>query len=139
MKKLLDLTCADYGFKTISELQKDCRLDKSKIENHLRKSIGILEEDGIFAFFVYQVDKEKDGGTQITCKMVDMLKEFNIFRDIDCSEDTLSNLNKIREFLACEDSLDKLALIKKIVGRALTYALFHAKALQEKPKKEGKS
>jgi len=134
MKRLLDLTCAHYGFKMMDKV-KEVFGDKSKVENHLQKSLGILQEDGVFAFFIYQGAKGNKAGETLTCQSIELLKEVNIMKDVTCEGDMIQKLNKIREALNREDRLDRLILAKKVLSRALTYAWYHARAL---PESEGK-
>jgi hypothetical protein len=135
MRKLLDLTCADYGFmmmeKVKSVFTEGGKVDKSKIENHLQKSLGVLKEDGVFAFFIYQGVKEEPG-RPLACQAVKLLKEVNVMKDIECEGDITQKLNKIRGALNREDRLDRLILAKKVLSRALAYAWYYARTLPEK-------
>lgn len=128
MKKLLDLTCADYGFKMMDETKR-ALTEKSKVENHLQKSLGVLQEDGVFAFFVYQAAKGKEAREPLIDQSVKLLKEVNIMKDVALEGNMTQKLEQIREALNKEDRLDRLILAKKVLGRSLTYAWYHARAL----------
>lgn len=133
MKKLLDLTCADYGYKMMDKVKevftKDDKVDKSKVENHLQKSLGVLQEDGVFAFFIYQGAKGKEAGEALTDQATELLKKVNAIKDRTYDGDMTKKLEEIRKALNEEDRLDRLILAKKILSRSLTYAWYHARAL----------
>ena len=138
MKKLLDLTCADYGFNMMDKVKgvftKDDEVDKSKIENHLQKSLGVLQEDGVFAFFIYQGVKREKAGEALADQAINLLKEVNAIKGRAYGGSMVQKLEEIRKALNEEDRLDRLILAKKVLSRALTYAWYHARALPEKNK-----
>jgi len=51
----LDRLCAHFGYKMCEQVgeafQKDGKIDKAKTENLITKSLGVLQEDGVYAFF----------------------------------------------------------------------------------------
>jgi uncharacterized radical SAM superfamily protein len=145
MKKVLDLECASYGYKMMEKVKevfkKDGEVDKNKVENHLQKSLRILYNEGIFAFFIYQgiveeksVDKvkEKSAGSNLFDQVLDFLKDMNFIENVNeikNERDMLQKINKIREVIAKEDSLDRLIFIKRLLERTLTYSWYYARAL----------
>ena len=74
--ELLDLKCAEYGSK-IAFIQNDS-------ETLITKSLGVLQEDGIYAFYLYLLSKggkEEKPALKITQVMFKFLKESEIFKD----------------------------------------------------------
>ena len=122
----LDYKCMKYG-------QKISRINVSNLENNLRKALGILQEDGVYAMFLWL---EKNA-SNVRKELVKFLNE---------EDDKDRNEIKIRKFLLddgkkfreefngfCKDlqkvaeEIDKLLFMKKLLERTLTYALYHAK------------
>lgn len=92
----------------------------------LRKALGILQEDGVYAMFLW-LEKENSGirkkltpelnGSDIVKKY--LLQNSDVFHD-DFKE-FCENLSELSQ------DIDKLLFLKKILERSLTYALYHAK------------
>jgi|Deesub1362A_J573_1020465.scaffolds.fasta_scaffold01573_6 hypothetical protein len=133
---LLDLECAKYGegiIRKISEQMKE-RVDKNKIESLITKMLGVLQEDGLYAFALYAKSKspnsaeEKKSQEAITADVVyketkALLKD----KKIKLLNNKTELLEAIRESLG--DDLEKLFFAKELVERMLVYARYHAKAL----------
>lgn len=122
----LDLRCAEKASEIINTVQ----ADKNKIENLITKSLGVLQEDGVYAFFLYlEASKEKD----ITQKVIQGCKEL---LESDGIKLITKNhiLEAVREELASD--IDKLLLAKQLLERTLVYARYHTKALADKPQGE---
>ncbi|SHF52404.1 hypothetical protein SAMN02746089_02089 [Caldanaerobius fijiensis DSM 17918] len=96
-------------------------------QNNIRKALGILQEDGVYAMFLWLEDKGKD----IKEKLVELLNKREIKKYLlDSDEDSFLNddFYKFCEKLkVVAENLDKLLFLKKIIAHTLTYALYHAK------------
>jgi len=122
----LDLRCAEKASEIINTIQ----ADKNKIENLITKSLGVLQEDGIYAFFLYlEASKEKDITQKVIQGCKELLKEDKI--KLITKDDILE---AVREELASD--IDKLLLAKQLLERTLVYARYHTKALADKPQGE---
>ena len=122
----LDLRCAEKASEIINTVQ----ADKNKIENLITKSLGVLQEDGIYAFFLYlEASKEKDITQKVIQGCKELLKEDEI--KLITKDDILE---AVREELASD--IDKLLLAKQLLERTLVYARYHTKALADKPQGE---
>jgi len=128
MEILLDLKCAEYGDKIIKEINKP--KEKNKIESFITKSLGVLQEDGVYAFAIYTKSKSGNEGTEkITAKHIHnnacaLLKDESIkIIYSNCSSFTESILKDLAS------NLDSLLLAKELLERTLVYARYHAKAL----------
>jgi len=120
----LDQLCAQFGWKIADEVHK--AIDKNA-ENHITKSLGVLQEDGVYAFFLYQASRgqrEKPGADRLRDQAKELLKEAGI----NGFENTSDPLAAVRDQLA--GNLDQLLLAKRLLEQALIYARYHAKALE---------
>jgi len=112
----LDYLCAKYS----QEIPK-----KSKDETLIQKSLGVLQEDGLFAFVVFlesKKDKNKEASVSILEKTAKLLNEVGIVKD--------ANSRNMREkILKITKDIDIMFLAKDLIERALIYARYHAKAL----------
>lgn len=121
--KNTDMICAKYGSKI-------ARTDKLS-EPLVNKSLGVLQEDGVYSFFLFLAAQAKGiQNTPADCiqkDIFDLLKVF--FQSIkDSREDILSI---VRNNLA--EDLNNLFLARDIIERTMVYARYHLKA---KPKED---
>lgn len=115
--EILDMKCAKCGSDIASIPGND--------ETLITKALGILQEDGVYAFFLYLASRKKDPSNTIKDKVFNFLKQDEILGHIfDPGKDTLS---AIRDDLS--DKLDELLFAKELLERTLVYARYHAKAL----------
>ncbi len=124
----LDLACAKAG-KTIAERPSD------DLHNDLHKvitdALAVLEEQGIYALFLYLKaqgkDKGKDIGRTVSNNLHNFLKDTpkqSPLLSVD-TNDIFAALQKLGE------NLDDLLLTRDLLRQALIYARYHAK-LHEK-------
>lgn len=118
----LDYICAKIGQKLLEETAgKDI---KTK-ERNIRKALGILQEDGVYAMFLWLESEDN----KIREKLNNLLNENEIKNKL--LSDSESFPNDFKEF--CEklqkvaEDIDKFLFLKKILERTLTYALYHSK------------
>lgn len=119
--KNVDMICAEHGSKI-------ARIDKLS-EPLVNKSLGVLQEEGVYAFFLFlaaQAKGEKNTpANDIQQVIFDLLKVF--FQSIKDSQKDI--LSIIRNNLS--EDLNNLFLARDIIERTLVYARYHLKA---KPK-----
>jgi NADPH:quinone reductase-like Zn-dependent oxidoreductase len=140
----LDQLCARYGYEIANS---------TRDENHITKSLGVLQEDGVYAFFLYQESKRKktvndkdsknadvkkeglkSGAAQNSGKTNDPASELSsrcaqMLRDPTIS--LLPNGNDIFEPVRMlAGNLNNLLLGKRLLEQTLIYARYHAKALE---------
>lgn len=120
----LDQLCAKCGYRIADEVQE--AIGKNA-ENHITKSLGVLQEDGVYAFFLYQVSRgknEKDGAGKLKENAKNLLKDAGLkgFKDLE------DPLVVVRNELS--NDLDQLLLAKRLLEQSLIYARYHAKALE---------
>ena len=120
----LDQLCAKFGWQIAKEVHE--AIGKNT-ENHITKSLGVLQEDGIYAFFLYQASRgqrEKAGAEKLRDQARELLKQAGI----NGFANTSDPLAAVRDQLA--GNLDQLLLAKRLLEQALIYARYHAKALE---------
>lgn len=107
--------------------QEISKIHNSNLENNLRKALGVLQEDGVYAMFLWLEDKDKE----IRKKINDLLKHDEIkkyFFDNSATEKSLLDFSEFsKELQNVSQDIDKLFFMKKILERTLTYALYHVK------------
>lgn len=113
----LDYKCMEWA-------QKINEISDSNLENNLRKALGVLQENGIYAMFLWLEDKNKN----IRIKLTHMLNEQEIRKYIvdnsSFPEDFKRFCEKIKEVAK---DMDKLLFMKKLLERTIVYALYHAR------------
>lgn len=140
----LDQLCARYGYEIASS---------TRDENHITKSLGVLQEDGVYAFFLYQESKRTKAPNEKGSKNADVKKEDVKSRAGQNSGRTsdpagaLSNLcaqmlrDEVLSLLSTGDdifeplrmlagNLNDLLLAKRLLEQTLIYARYHAKAFE---------
>jgi hypothetical protein len=140
----LDLLCARYGYEIASS---------TRDENHITKSLGVLQEDGVYAFFLYQESKRekangkgskdaeglkkesmKPGAAQNAGRASDPAGELSslcvqMLRDraislLPTGNDIFEPVRKLA------GNMENLLLAKRLLEQTLIYARHHAKALE---------
>ena len=116
----LDAACARLGAKLASAANKDA-------ENSITKSLGVLEEQGIYALFLYLHAREKQWGQTTSKELASFLREQPTKHELLGATTTNEPFDAL-QMLACD--LDKLLFARDLLHRALVYARYHAKAAQ---------
>jgi hypothetical protein len=120
----LDQLCAQRGYQIAEEVHS--KMGKNA-ENHITKSLGILQEDGVYAFFLFQISRsqrEKEGARKLEYLATALLQSAGI----NGFQSPSDPLKAVRDELA--NDLDQLLLAKRLLEQALIYARYHAKALE---------
>lgn len=132
--KNLDRCCAQYGWQMASEAKGKLDQDKKSrnAETLITKSLGVLQENGVYAFFLYLVSrsgKEKEGAKSIKGLAAELLKEAQI-PAFQSNLDPLEAVRGSNDGKSCglAADLDNLLLAKRLLEQALIYARYHAKA-----------
>jgi hypothetical protein len=129
MEKNLDIVVHEIGFKIVEKIKeykeqkkkKQSVNDQEKQEkdkqysNEIDKVLGILANDGVYAYWVYCKSKEI---TDVFIDEIRGLKE--LFRKNEDDEEFFQNLSS---------NLHDLLFFKELLEKALTYARYHAKAI----------
>ena len=115
----LDLACAKVG-KTIAEQP------SKELENLITSALAVLEEQGIYALFLYLKAQDKSVGQTVSDRLYDFLKKTpQQSHLLENGPDVLSSLQRLGE------DLDRLLLARELVRRSLVYARYHARLREE--------
>lgn len=139
----LDQLCAQFGHAMCQAVAKalkgqDGKIDKAKTENLITNSLGVLQEDGVYAFFLYQAsreERESKGAEELGRQAHELLRVIPI-ESFAKPFDTLANSllavrgDEQKGIPGLASNLDQLLLAKRLLEQALIYARYHAKALE---------
>jgi hypothetical protein len=116
----LDYICAKIGQNLIVKAD----------ENIFRKALGILQEDGVYAMFLWLENED----SEIREKLNSLLNENEIKSKLLSNSESFPDDFKgfCEQLQEVAKDIDKLLFLKKILERTLTYALYHAKIKEEK-------
>lgn len=124
----LDSLCAQHGYEIVHAVAPNGSLptgDRAKLENTITKSLGALQENGVYALFLYlEYRKGETGSPQTKSKILNLLRhpEVNLLSPGNNHFTALQQLT---------NNLDNLLLARQLLEQALIYARYHAKALRE--------
>ncbi len=99
------------------------------IENTATKALGVLQENGVYACFLYLLAKEKDNGQQLSQQMCQLLKNVGLGDAPANSEDSSKVLEFVNEHIS--QDIERLLLAKEVLEQMLTYVRYGAKAMSK--------
>jgi len=115
----MDLACAKVG-KTIAERP------SKELENLVTSALAILEEQGIYAMFLFLKTRGGSGAENVNQKIYEFLKvtpqQAPLLSD---------NADVFTSFQQMAKDLDKLLLARDLVRQTLVYARYHARVPQK--------
>lgn len=98
------------------------------IDNTVTKALGVLQENGVYACFLYLKAKEKENGDIVVDEMLSLLDNLGFGWDKPASNEVEDVLCHITEKVTDTDHLERLLLAKEILEQMLIYARYGAKA-----------
>lgn len=122
--KILDMKCVEYG----SNLDVAAGHDDTLIT----KALGVLQEDGVYAFFLYLSSKKGAAAIEVMKEAFKFLKQPETLGHLFSTDN--DPLPALREKF--RDNLDELLFSKELLERTLVYARYHAKASEKSEKKD---
>src|SRR5690554_2328575 len=124
----LDSRCAQFSYDLVKAVANEGALskeNKSKLENLINKSLGVLQENGLYAFFLYLEYRLKElGAEEIKSRSLNLLRH----EDIGLLEQNSDHFTAVRRLT---EKLDQLLLAHRLIEQMLIYARYHAKAVRE--------
>ena len=118
----LDYLAAQYAQTIIQKTQ-----DKkpSDVENTMTKALGVLQEDGVYACFLYLLAREKENGAVVVDEMLNLLSSLPF-----SWQTPTNNSNEILRFIneQVTKDLERLLLAREVLEQMLIYARYGAKA-----------
>ena len=114
----LDAMINKIGFEIVKEIKNKGK-DKTKYKNEIDKAIGVLSNDGVYAYYVYIKSKKVDD--VFLNKLTDILKFIPL-------KNSYTKLNQAF-FEELSNDLNSLLFFREILEKILIYARYHAKAI----------
>lgn len=96
------------------------------IEKTITKSLGVLQENGVYACFLYLQAKEKENGSLVVEEMLSLLDSLGFGWGMPSSSAVEAILQHITEYVTAD--LERLLLAKETLEQMLIYARYGAKA-----------
>ncbi len=109
----LDLECAEFGRKLA---ESEDRIE----EKVFTAALGVLEEQGPYACFLYLKARQGKAGERIGREAVAFLSQ--VLRNQKHENDVLELLKSL------SDNLDQLLFVRDLLRQVFVYARYHAKA-----------
>ncbi len=119
--KSLDYLAAKYAQEIIKKTKKT-----GDVDNTVTKALGVLQENGVYACFLYLLAKEKDNGKVVISEMLNLLENLPFNRD----KPENHSPEKVLEYIngTVTTDLERLLLSKETLEQMLIYARYGAKA-----------
>jgi len=114
----LDIECAKCG-RTLA--QRD-NID----EKILTEALSVLDEQGVYACFLYLNSRGKEAGRGVSSELVDFL------RKVPAGSPLLGNAELFAALQALAADLDKMLFAHDLLRQALVYGCYHARAKEAK-------
>ena len=119
----LERLAAQYAQKIIKKTSGDKPAD---VKNTVTKALGILQENGIYACFLYLLAKEGERGRVIVGEMLDLIDRLGFGLDKPDSNDVEGVLSYVSEKVTAD--MERMLLIKEVLEQMLIYARYGADA-----------
>jgi hypothetical protein len=106
----------------------------SDVDNVITKALGVLQENGVYACFLYLLAKEKKNGSVIVQEMLELLDRLSFDwgkPNSNKAEDVLSHITE-----KVTVNLERLLLAKETLEQMFIYARYGAKARQAEQENE---
>lgn len=119
----LEAVCAQYGSKI--EQRKDEAKDDSRLQAIIRNALGVLREDGVFAFYLFLQYRKKDSGGVIWDEVLHLWQNEAVgplMKEVKNEQEARA------EVIALTDDLQALLLAREVAERTLIYALYGLRA-----------
>ena len=120
--KKLDALISELSFKIINKIN-ELGKDRKKALNLIDKALGVLSNNGVYAYYVYIISQKNYNFNEI---FLDIYQE--IF-DIIKYEKIYDKNNRQKYFIDIANDIHKLLFLKQLLEKTLIYARYHAKAL----------
>ncbi|MFU0800649.1 MAG: CRISPR type III-B/RAMP module-associated protein Cmr5 [Xylanivirga thermophila] len=129
VNKNLDAAINSFSYDMVKKMVENKKY-KQKLLNNIEKALGVLTNDGVYAYYVFcksQIDKEnkdnpeKDPMFQIY--IMNIVKEFQTF-----VKHKLNDKGYDAFFCKLSEDIHDLLFFKDIIEQVLIYARYHAKA-----------
>jgi CRISPR/Cas system CMR-associated protein Cmr5 small subunit len=132
----LDAVINKLGYGIVEEIKKisDEKI-RSGLLRHIEKSLGVLVNDGVYAYYVFSKSKSKDKDNNSTYYYSNIfiktpVETLSCFMNLNFNTDDNNQDDSYEVFFQnLSQDLHKLLFFKDLLEQALIYARYHAKAL----------
>lgn len=132
LKDNLDFQAASFSQQILKDIKNSASEIKSfEVENLVTKTLGVLQENGVYACVLYLQSRSSSKDTKISSSVLKNLLEMTEFIGIKLPVTSSAN-NKL-DFVSnniCND-IDTLFLTKQLWEQILLYARYGAKAAKD--------
>jgi len=115
--KNLDALINKIGYQIVEKI-KGKSSDKTKYKNEIDKALGVLANDGVYAYYVYVESKK------IRDVFLDEIKPVGAYCNTPLQDDNWQEF-----FEKLSEDLPNLLFFREILEKILIYARYHAKAM----------
>lgn len=128
----LDYLAAKYAQDVIAQTQ---GVDKSTVENAITKVLGVLQEQGVYACFVFALSRAKSDNNEsqsmqaIVSEMAKLLHKLDFAVTYEKNGAAEATLKQVAEHVT--QDLERLLLAKDVLEQMLIYARYGAKARKD--------
>ncbi|ABU60266.1 hypothetical protein [Roseiflexus castenholzii] len=119
----LDRLAAEYA-QNIIKRTKDKKA--SDIDNTITKALGVLQENGVYACFLYLLAREKENGSVVVEEMLNVLNGLGFGWGKPADKRPEKVLAHVSDKVTAD--LERLLLAKETLEQMLIYARYGAKA-----------
>ena len=123
----IDYLCAKYGHLIITEAEIKDNKAKNEADSYLSKALGVLQEQGIYAFYLFlEYRKDKKAMKEVKDQTQELLyKELKLLNETESKTN-----NPFEKAKKISQDLDKLLFARQVLEQTLIYARYHVKALK---------
>ena len=115
----IDALISEISYKLIEKILDS--ENKTKLKNLIDKSLGVLSNNGVYAYYVYIISQKSKEAEEI---FLDIFED--IFKMINSNFD---KRKKQEYFQQISEDIYKLLFLKQLLEKTLIYARYHAKSL----------
>jgi len=115
----IDALISEISYKLIEKILDS--ENKTKLKNLIDKSLGVLSNNGVYAYYVYIISQKSKEAEEI---FLDIFED--IFKMINSNFD---KRKKQEYFQQISEDIYKLLFLKQLLEKTLIYARYHAKAM----------
>lgn len=126
----LDRLAAKHAQKIVNDTKKN-GVKASDLDNTVTKALGVLQENGVYACFLYLLAREKDSGKVVISEMLKLLGELPFDWQVPKKNGKIDTQAEAVLPFICNTvtkNLERLLLVKETLEQMLIYARYGAKA-----------
>lgn len=124
----IEALCAKYGSEIVKKRGE--KKEPKKLETVTRNALGVMREEGLFAFYLYLQYRWKEGGKIVWPQIAALWQNKGIGPLVSSP-----SVNR-EQVIALTGNLNDLLLAREVTERALIYALYGLRAENSKKGKK---